>query len=67
MYPAPSITAVVQITHLAYIWYLLGFSLIPITFLQLFVFLFFAFYGCATTQVVTDWPVIWCDPMQNLL
>jgi hypothetical protein len=53
-------------THLAYIWDMMGFSLIPITFLQLFVFLFFFFYGCATTQVVNEWPLIWFDPVQDL-
>jgi len=36
MYAAPPITTVVRITHLAYIWDMLGSSLIPITFLQLF-------------------------------
>jgi len=38
MYAVPPITAVVQFTHLAYIWDMLGFSLIPITFLLLLCF-----------------------------
>jgi hypothetical protein len=38
MYAAPPITAFVQFTHLAYIWDMLGFSLIPITFLLLLCF-----------------------------